>query len=310
MSDSSEGCVLDLFRCLFLAALVSDIGLLVAGIVYHVPFLVFACALMLVPAACLVAGVARRNRVLLRLGDLGGMLLLGLLLLVGGMGHGLQFLTWLGVAWTLFACILIVGAARRSRHEHALVDIAREWGLTFSPEDPLDILESYHALKLASRGKDPRVANVTYGEHGGVPVRIFDYSHGVPEDEEYVEDVSIMLVDTEPSFSYVAVWSKDFEDPLPATFLCREAETGDPAFDEGLCMAALDPDLARRLLAPTVTEFLVRSAGGPIKIEFAGHSILAHRGKRLGPMELRELAQLVFGLVERLPEDLAPGDQA
>jgi len=205
----------------------------------------------------------------------------------------------------LVVVIIVASLIYQKKRREAFEAIAAEFGLEYSPTDPFGIATVYSAFKRFSVGRRRKASNVMHGELGGVPLKIFDYQYTTGGGKNsHTHHATVVLADTDCRFRYVGIRTEGFFDKMASAIGFADIEIGVPAFDSTFRIAAEDPGFAKVLLQTELTDFLLQSLETNIQIEFAGGSVLVHKGRSLKPDDIGSLVRFLLELLQKLPDDV------
>ena len=162
---------------------------------------------------------------------------------------------------------------RLSQRSRELGQYAQDHGLSFSA-NPAGVLDPWNFVYLR-RGADKNESNVMHGEHLGLHVKIFDYSHTAAPDY-YVEHRHTLMIATLPqgtsNFPMMAITPEHYLERYLTSMEEIPWETHSSSGDSYRLFSATEPDKARTLaaqLAPYLNQH------HNIYIESRGHAVLA-----------------------------------
>ena len=209
--------------------------------------------------------------------------------------------------------LIIVGAVlahkAKKRRQLALGAWADLRGFSYSPAELTSLAGQFSMFKVLHTGSKRYAYNVMLGDPGGRGVWAFDYHY-----ETYSTDskgrrtthhhhFSCVIVDSGLYLKPLSIRAENFFDKMKGAFGFDDIDFESAEFSRKFWVKAQDKRWAFDVLHQETIELLMNSAR--FTIEFDGPYAMAVRGKKFKPFEFDQALELVRGMLDKIPEDIA-----
>ena len=214
------------------------------------------------------------------------------------------------MGFTLFALVIVVAVAAagisyylKQKRRQQLALMARQLGLSYSPEDTLGCLGLPFAL--FTRGDGRGTENVLWGTWQGIPVREFDYwYYDESTDTEghrtrSYSRFSCAVTETEAVFSHLTVERENLLTRLADHLALKDIQFESQAFNDAFNVKGEDRRFANDILDARMIQWLL-DTDSAFEFEVAGRWILCY-SKRRSQTDLIPLIGTVKQFVDHVP---------
>jgi hypothetical protein len=214
---------------------------------------------------------------------------------------------------TVFAILVVVALAVRSRRRSKMQQVASSLGLRFSPRDTFGTARL--PFDLFTKGRRRRVENVMWGSIDGLPVRLFEYWHSNTRTEQRYEPTrqryetvqredrhhfSCCLVEIPSPVSHIVIRHASLLDRAARRLLGRGITLGSERFNRAFFVSGESPRAASEVIDERMMEWLLR-LDGKWSFEVRDFFLLAYC-PRLGPRHLPVVLRAALGFRALIPK--------
>jgi hypothetical protein len=147
-------------------------------------------------------------------------------------------------------------------------------------------------MPLFTHGETKALANMAYGQFGGLDLQAFDFEAITYPDDPGHDTRSCVLFSLPANFTTLTI--------KPHTKLSRLQERASAPFTQRYRVLGRDAEVAELVLDGPMQKWLM-TFDEALRIELSGGALLGHRPK-IAPDELPMLLQQVYGIYLRIPD--------
>ena len=191
----------------------------------------------------------------------------------------------------------------KQRRRNALKSFAQRFGLTYSEDDPYDLISM--PFQLLQRGDGRGCENVLSGSFQGVAVREADYWYYDESTDskgnrtKTYHHYSIVVAGAALTTPYVSVSKENLLTRAADHLGLKDIEFESDAFNREFNVKAPDKEFAFKVIDARMEQFLL-DTGGAYAFEFIGPSLLVSCHRR-SPGDLVPLLGTAKGFVDHIP---------
>jgi hypothetical protein len=203
----------------------------------------------------------------------------------------------------LFVGVAVVAWLASRKRRNDLAAWAGVNGLTFDPDKFYGLDERFPDFDCFRQGGSRYAYNAIAGTWNGRDMVAFDYHYttGSGKDEQ-THQFSAVIIGSRTPLRPLFIRPEGFFDKVADFFGYDDIDFESAEFSRRFFVKSTDRKWAYDVLHARTMEFLM--AAPVFTIKFSPRHVIAYRSKRFAPGEFGEAADVVAGMLDRLPEYL------
>jgi len=206
------------------------------------------------------------------------------------------------------AGFIALGAYTAAQRRKALTGWAQTKGLTYRRDKDRSMDERYPGFKCLREGSSRYAYNIMDGDWSGRRITAFDYHYATHSRDSkgrrrtHHHHFSALVLNTDLRLKPLFIRPESFFDKLTEFVGFDDIDFESAEFSRKFYVKAEDRRWAYDVIHARTMEFLLDRP--QFSVQFNGHNVIAYRSSRFGPEDFETAAEVVCGMLERLPDYL------
>lgn len=208
----------------------------------------------------------------------------------------------------LFVVLAIYGSYASKKRREELSAWAASKALRFSPDRQRGLDDRYPQFPCLRQGSNRYAYNCMSGDWGGRGFLAFDYHYETHSTDSkgrqqtHHHHFSVVILDSKVPLKPLLIRPEGFFDKVKEFFGADDIDFESAEFSRKFFVKAPDRRWAYDVIHARTMEFLL---GFPqFRVEFSPTCVIANRANCFRPEEFQHAAEVIAGLLDRLPEYL------
>ncbi len=202
--------------------------------------------------------------------------------------------------------VMIYGfyAAKKRRQELAAWAVRRD--LTFTSEKEYGWDDRFGDIECLSKGKDRFAHNISRGQWSGLNACFFDYHYKTESTNSkggkssHHHNFSAVIIDSPIPLKRMFIRPEGFFDKITQFFGYDDIDFESAEFSRKFYVKSADRKWAYDVIHQGTMDFMLKRPA--FTLTFSTGNIIAYRSKRFSPDEFESAADLITGILDRLPD--------
>ena len=175
--------------------------------------------------------------------------------------------------------------------------------LEFSPDKDRDLDDRYPTFKCLRSGHSRYANNVMRGELAGLKITAFDYRYvtGHGKNRRH-HNISALIACSDISLKHLYIRREHFFDKVTEFLGADDIDFESAEFSGKFYVKAKDKKWAYAVIHQGMMDYLLQAPD--FSIQFDAGEIIAWRSRRFQPIDFEAAANLIRGMLDRLPDYL------
>ena len=204
------------------------------------------------------------------------------------------------IVMIVLIAVLVLVFCNSSQRDREVAAWAGWHGLSFDPPEDPGMPNRFRDLRCLQEGGDRYAYNVMRGEWDGLPITAFDYHYGPAEGRGRSSYIfSAVIIESPGPLRPLCIRRRQFLDRASKPLRFKEIDFGSSGFGREFRVTSPDEEWARAVLHPQMTAYLMSAPD--FAVQLGDRSIIAWNGSCLGDTDFEAAANLITGILERIP---------
>jgi hypothetical protein len=206
----------------------------------------------------------------------------------------------------LMIALAIYGWYAAAKRQQELAAWAKRHGMRFNPDSVYHMDDRFPEFGCLSQGSNRYAYNVLEGEWAGRPFLGFDYhyetrsTNSKGQSQTHHHDFSAVILTSDIPLKPLTICPAGFFDRVAAFFGYDDINFESAEFSRRFHVKAPDRKWAYDVFHARTIEFLLEQP--TFSLQFDRRSVIAHNGSTFSLGEFEAAAELIRGVLDRLPE--------